>query len=163
MSLESWHTYVCRLRAMTWISSCKTLELGPSTWRSCFNLEARLNLTLTCTHSLHRRCRILVHCITTLEPTKPVMLTRRALSRLQQSLKSYPPSTHTQRNAYSTVELANGVKIAYDLHEPPSKPGSGLRGLRENAPPIIVLHGLFGSKKNNRSMSKYARVIQHSR
>jgi pimeloyl-ACP methyl ester carboxylesterase len=61
------------------------------------------------------------------------------------------------------VELGDGIKIAYDLHEPPTKPDSGLQGLRENAPPILFLHGLFGSKKNNRGMSKYARFAQYGR
>ena len=89
------------------------------------------------------------------------MLTRRTLPRLQ-SLKASVTSTCAQRNAFSTVELGDGIKIAYDLHEPPSKPESGLQGLRENAPPILFLHGLFGSKKNNRSMSKYARFIRHN-
>ena len=74
------------------------------------------------------------------------MIARRALPRLQQPFRQY--SGH-QCLAYSTVELNNGVKLAYDLHEP-------TKGVRENAPPIIFLHGLFGSKKNNRSISKYA-------
>lgn len=59
-----------------------------------------------------------------------------------------------QSRAYSTTELNNGVTLAYDLHQPPAAANSGLRSLRENAPPIIFIHGLFGSKKNNRSMSK---------
>lgn len=41
------------------------------------------------------------------------------------------------------------VNLACDLHLPPnaSQPREG--------PPIIFMHGLFGSKKNNRSVSKY--------
>jgi hypothetical protein len=39
------------------------------------------------------------------------------------------------------------VDLAYDLHEPPEA------GPRNN--PIVFIHGFFGSKKNNRSMSKY--------
>jgi hypothetical protein len=88
------------------------------------------------------------------------MLTRRTLPRLQQSLKASATPTILHRNAYSTVELASGMKIAYDLHEPPAKP---VKGNRENAPPILFLHGLFGSKKNNRSISKYARWTLYSR
>ncbi|TVY49521.1 Abhydrolase domain-containing protein [Lachnellula occidentalis] len=46
-----------------------------------------------------------------------------------------------------TYSSAPRISLAYDLHEP-SKPSS-------NAPrPIIFMHGLFGSKKNNRSISK---------
>ncbi|TVY58658.1 Abhydrolase domain-containing protein [Lachnellula cervina] len=46
-----------------------------------------------------------------------------------------------------TYSTAPRISLAYDLHEP-SKPSS-------NAPrPIIFMHGLFGSKKNNRSISK---------
>lgn len=71
------------------------------------------------------------------------MFPRRALSRLQQPLRQ-----HASR-PFSTTELSNGIKIAYDLHEPPKESTS------QNAP-IVFMHGLFGSKKNNRSMSKYA-------
>ncbi|KAH9842247.1 alpha/beta-hydrolase [Teratosphaeria destructans] len=54
----------------------------------------------------------------------------------------------TFTRAFSTTKLPNGISLAYDLHEPPQgKPPN-------NAPPIIFIHGLFGSKKNNRSMSK---------
>ncbi|OQO04468.1 hypothetical protein B0A48_09390 [Cryoendolithus antarcticus] len=69
------------------------------------------------------------------------MLFLRAQPRLQQPFKQYA------RRAYATAELSNGVKIAYDLHEPPKEAPQG------NAP-VVFLHGLFGSKKNNRSMSK---------
>ena len=43
------------------------------------------------------------------------------------------------------------LELAYDLHEPPDTKKSGTKS--QNAP-IIFMHGLFGSKKNNRSMSK---------
>lgn len=71
------------------------------------------------------------------------MFARRALPRLQQPLRQYAS------RPFSTTELSNGIKIAYDLHEPPKESTS------KNAP-IVFMHGLFGSKKNNRSMSKYA-------
>lgn len=48
------------------------------------------------------------------------------------------------RKAYSTGQQ---VSLAYDLHEP-QKPSSNAPGA------IIFMHGLFGSKKNNRSISK---------
>ncbi|KAF4876097.1 Abhydrolase domain-containing protein [Colletotrichum siamense] len=45
------------------------------------------------------------------------------------------------------LSTQNRLTLSYDLHEP-SKAGAGL------VAPIIFLHGLFGSKKNNRSISK---------
>ncbi|KAF4617049.1 hypothetical protein G7Y89_g15101 [Cudoniella acicularis] len=46
-----------------------------------------------------------------------------------------------------TYSSAPRVSLAYDLHEP-AKPSSNAPGA------IIFMHGLFGSKKNNRSISK---------
>jgi pimeloyl-ACP methyl ester carboxylesterase len=86
------------------------------------------------------------------------MLALRALPGLQQSYKQLPSNC---LRAFSTTTLSNGITLAYDLHEPTKKADSGLRSLRDNAPPIIFIHGLFGSKKNNRSISKYAQVILH--
>jgi hypothetical protein len=40
------------------------------------------------------------------------------------------------------------VPLSYDLHEP-AKPVAD-----KQTSPIIVMHGLFGSKKNNRTISK---------
>lgn len=40
------------------------------------------------------------------------------------------------------------VELAYDLHEP-TKPR-----MKKTENPILFLHGLFGSKKNNRTLSK---------
>jgi hypothetical protein len=50
---------------------------------------------------------------------------------------------------FSTAELDNGVKIAYDFYEPAKE------ATAKDAP-IVFIHGLFGSKRNNGSMSKYA-------
>lgn len=58
----------------------------------------------------------------------------------------------------TTRTTTKAVRLAYDLHEPVG----GVRDTNNNnkqhdgrkAPPIIFLHGLFGSKKNNRSISK---------
>ncbi|WYZ39028.1 hypothetical protein EsH8_III_000942 [Colletotrichum jinshuiense] len=47
-----------------------------------------------------------------------------------------------------TFATQHRLTLSYDLHEP-SKRSTGL-----TADPIIFLHGLFGSKKNNRSISK---------
>ncbi|SMR60006.1 unnamed protein product [Zymoseptoria tritici ST99CH_1A5] len=69
------------------------------------------------------------------------MLARRALPRLQQSLRRYG------RRPFSTTELSNGVRMAYELYEPEN-------GKAAEGAPIIFVHGLFGSKRNHRSMSK---------
>jgi pimeloyl-ACP methyl ester carboxylesterase len=53
----------------------------------------------------------------------------------------------TQRAYSSVVET---VPLAYTRHDPPAdstKPSSQLG-------PLVIIHGLFGSKQNNRSISK---------
>lgn len=62
--------------------------------------------------------------------------------RLPTLLILQPPRTLLR--AYST---ATKLTLAYDLHKP-AKPVSNAPGA------IIFMHGLFGSKKNNRSISK---------
>lgn len=87
------------------------------------------------------------------------MLTRLALPRIQQ--QPIRLVLRPQR-FYSTTELSNGITLAYDLHEPPTKKSNDTQSPSpNNAPPIIFIHGLFGSKKNNRSMSKYAPHTTH--
>ena len=68
---------------------------------------------------------------------------RAGLLRVQQ------PFRLNARRAFSTTELDSGVKIAYDLFEPEKE------ATAKDAP-IVFIHGLFGSKRNNGSMSKYA-------
>ena len=53
---------------------------------------------------------------------------------------------YAPRRAYSAVPR---ISLAFDLHSP-AQPSSNAPG------PIIFMHGLFGSKKNNRSISKWA-------
>ncbi|TLD25627.1 hypothetical protein PspLS_05784 [Pyricularia sp. CBS 133598] len=53
-----------------------------------------------------------------------------------------------QRGFASASGSIETVKLSYDLHEP-AKPVSD-----KHTSPILVMHGLFGSKKNNRSISK---------
>jgi hypothetical protein len=48
----------------------------------------------------------------------------------------------------STPSPGSTLSLAYDLHEPP-KPVAD-----KQTSPIIFMHGLFGSKKNNRTISK---------
>lgn len=57
-------------------------------------------------------------------------------------------STASSWRAYSQ-SAAVVSPLAYDLHEP-AKPK-----FDERHSPILFLHGLFGSKKNNRGISKY--------
>lgn len=58
---------------------------------------------------------------------------------------SLRPAVAARRLYSSTSET---VPLAYQLHEP-SKPVTD-----KQTSPILFLHGLFGAKKNNRSMSK---------
>ncbi|KAH9221835.1 prolyl oligopeptidase-like protein [Leptodontidium sp. 2 PMI_412] len=65
------------------------------------------------------------------------------------SLRSTPltrPSTLLCRRSYSS-QKSTPLTLAYDLHSPPKPSSSAPRA-------IIFMHGLFGSKKNNRSISK---------
>ncbi|KAF8427328.1 prolyl oligopeptidase-like protein [Tirmania nivea] len=71
---------------------------------------------------------MLVHC----GSTRSFMRTVRPLSVL--SVRTYSSTTTT-------------VPLAYTLHEPP-------KGTVTVASPMVVMHGLFGSKQNNRSISK---------
>lgn len=72
------------------------------------------------------------------------MFARRAvvLPRLQQPLRPYA------YRPFSTTELGNGVKMAFEYYE--VEKGQAAQGA-----PIVFVHGLFGSKRNHRSMSKY--------
>ncbi|KAG5919671.1 hypothetical protein E4U53_003968, partial [Claviceps sorghi] len=76
---------------------------------------------------------------------KPSML-------LATSVHSFPPKAvivpyHVKR--FVSVKVPKAVRpLAYDLYEP-AKSTSHVR-----QPPILFLHGLFGSKKNNRGISK---------
>lgn len=60
-------------------------------------------------------------------------------------------SPSTPRPAFTLRQYSSGTRLtlAYDHHTPPNKDG---RDVTDS--PIIVMHGLFGSKKNNRGISK---------
>jgi hypothetical protein len=58
-----------------------------------------------------------------------------------------PAPVFASATSASTRSMAT-VSLAYDLHEP-AKPVAD-----QKTSPIIVMHGLFGSKKNNRTISK---------
>ncbi|KAI1377338.1 alpha/beta-hydrolase [Hypoxylon crocopeplum] len=74
------------------------------------------------------------------------MATRRIVSR--RSAFGIPLRAILSRSYSSSSNTHHILSLAYDHHEPPQ----GGRD-REDSP-IIFMHGLFGSKKNNRSVSK---------
>lgn len=54
----------------------------------------------------------------------------------------------TSRILLSNDNPENVVELAFQRHDPPEK--TALKG----PGPIIIMHGLFGSQRNNRTMSK---------
>jgi hypothetical protein len=54
---------------------------------------------------------------------------------------------HQFSRGFKTSASLRALDLAFDYHE---------NGGKATGAPIVFLHGLFGSKKNNRSMSKYA-------
>ena len=50
------------------------------------------------------------------------------------------------RGNFSTTSPKLALPLAFKLHEPPTSKSHGA--------PIVFMHGLFGSKQNNRSISK---------
>ncbi|KAK4171696.1 Alpha/Beta hydrolase protein [Triangularia setosa] len=74
-----------------------------------------------------------------------ILITPRATAlRLVARRTLTPSSSQPMKMRYSTVPLA------YDLHEP-ARPS--VDNPNKNSP-IVFIHGLFGSKKNNRTISK---------
>lgn len=64
-------------------------------------------------------------------------------TEMRRFLVARPVAYHSfSSHAPKTQRLA----LAYHRHESPSRPSVG--------PPIILMHGLFGSRRNNRTMSK---------
>lgn len=55
-------------------------------------------------------------------------------------------------DSLSTDESIQTVKLAFDKHSPPNKP-------KTYKSPLIILHGLFGHKTNNRTVSKKLAAI----
>lgn len=60
-----------------------------------------------------------------------------------------PLRTLSTRRAFSTSRVLR-LELSYQVFEPDAKAKAGPEG-----DPIVFLHGLFGSKTNNRSISKY--------
>ncbi|KAK5012276.1 hypothetical protein LTR60_004464, partial [Cryomyces antarcticus] len=71
------------------------------------------------------------------------MLASIARIRLRQT------SPHQLHRSFSSSPVSNYVKLAYDLH----KPAKDTDEASTRNAPVIFIHGLFGSKKNNRSMT----------
>lgn len=69
-----------------------------------------------------------------------------AIARRILTTKTAPLRSFTSSRAYSTSRL----QLVFDHHKPPSSSDSK----HAQDAPIIFMHGLFGSKKNNRSVSK---------
>ncbi|KAF2719875.1 alpha/beta-hydrolase [Polychaeton citri CBS 116435] len=81
------------------------------------------------------------------------MLAQRSLPRLRSSIAGRQCQSVSLIRTFSTTRLSNGIELAYDLHPPPSKDDN-------NNAPVVFIHGFFGSKMNNRSMSKiFAREL----
>ncbi|KAH0018522.1 hypothetical protein KCU60_g17707, partial [Aureobasidium melanogenum] len=68
------------------------------------------------------------------------MLATRTFARSRQAFQAL------SIRAFSSTSINAKLKLAYDFYEA-EKPES-------KKDPIVFIHGLFGSKKNNRSMSK---------
>ena len=60
-----------------------------------------------------------------------------------------PSVLRAGQSIYTRAYSSGRVSLAFDLHEP-------VKGSDPKNAPIIFMHGLFGSKKNNRSISKWA-------
>jgi len=70
--------------------------------------------------------------------------TRRSTSQASIQTPAAPPRTDPSRH----------IRLAYTLHKPPT-PLHGAKSVDLTQNAIIVMHGLFGSKQNNRTMSKW--------
>lgn len=81
-------------------------------------------------------------CCSTISTAGVAVMARRLFS----SASAATPSSTTTNTVPPVVET---VPLVYDLHSPenPTVPN-------KETQPIIFIHGLFGSKKNNRSISK---------
>lgn len=66
---------------------------------------------------------------------------------IARSIAQQPWHTRFLARGFASTRVFNQQDLAYDLHEPPSGNKDGV--------PILFLHGLFGSKRNNRAISKY--------
>lgn len=74
--------------------------------------------------------------------------------KLRTTLPRWHLNPHSHLRRFSNSVAHARLTLAYNLHEPPKEKAQDVGN------PIIFMHGLFGSKKNNRSMSKvFAREL----
>ena len=77
------------------------------------------------------------------------MLLRPCAPAALRSVRFARPAFATPIRTYAST-AGGRVELAFDHHAPPKE--GGPHGPQDA--PIIFMHGLFGSKKNNRSVSK---------
>ncbi|KAK8199584.1 Alpha/Beta hydrolase protein [Phyllosticta capitalensis] len=79
----------------------------------------------------------------------------RSTTPLRALLARPSTTTYAARTArtFATTRPLAALDLTYDVHEPPKDDGSRGKLASEGAP-ILILHGLFGSRRNNRSISK---------
>ena len=61
---------------------------------------------------------------------------------------SFPRQLSSSRPLLSNDKPDDIVELAFQRHDPPEKVAPKGPG------PVIIMHGLFGSQRNNRTMSK---------
>lgn len=118
-------------------------KLSTSQWIYLFTIPSIINIVIFCSGLL-----LFLLFPSVAIRLVPILLSAMIPRRHVATLLRAPARPSTVRS-FSTT-LSARLELAYDLHEPPKE--SEKHGPRGNA--IIFAHGLFGSKKNNRSMSK---------
>ncbi|KAK8170005.1 Alpha/Beta hydrolase protein [Phyllosticta citrichinensis] len=81
------------------------------------------------------------------------LLARSTATQLRAVLSRASTTASGTARTFGTTRPLASLKLAYQLHEPPKAEPSGGE-LASEAAPILILHGLFGSKKNNKSISR---------
>ena len=60
------------------------------------------------------------------------------------------PALHNILKPYSTASPLTTVPLSFNRYDPPTRDGAP-----PGDTPMVIMHGLFGSKQNNRSISRY--------
>ena len=88
------------------------------------------------------------------QPQELTLMTSPTCVAMQAVARRVPPSLHPKHfnrpffplsRSFHAASSLRALNLAFDYHE---------NGGKATGAPIVFLHGLFGSKKNNRSMSK---------
>lgn len=85
--------------------------------------------------------------------SNPRMSLTTTARRLPSFLHSSPSSSSFPRTFSTSQPKFIPVTLAFDSYPPPSPPSSS-NGEEGSKGPLIILHGLYGSKQNWRSLSK---------